>query len=271
MNLTVRPSTPQSPGAAIAAAGPALKWMWAAIGVLGVSVLALGATLVWQQQRAPAVATAPAMAPAQLAAAPRTPDAEIIEEKRPSPRDQYAPQAINSVANGRVPQGRVAQRPAEMPGGQGAARGAGPAQPVRAAAPVCRSCGRVESVQAVQQAAPATGVGAVAGGVLGAVVGNQIGKGSGRTAATVLGAVGGGYVGHKVEERTRTTTVYQVAVRMEDGSLRHFQRAEPTAVGTPVVLQGKGFRVDQGGSARAADPYAQPQPQPGAVRVSDTY
>jgi len=63
----------------------------------------------------------------------------------------------------------------------------------------------------------------------------------------------------------------QVAVRMEDGSLRHFQRAEPTAVGTPVVLQGKGFRVDQGGSARAADPYAQPQPQPGAVRVSDTY
>ena len=45
----------------------------------------------------------------------------------------------------------------------------------------------------------------------------------------------------------------------------------PTAVGTPVVLQGKGFRVDQGGPARAADPYAQPQPQPGAVRVSDTY
>lgn len=158
-----------------------------------------------------------------------------------------------------------------MPGGPGAPLGAGPAQPVRAAAPVCRSCGRVESVQAVQQAAPATGVGAVAGGVLGAVVGNQIGKGSGRTAATVLGAVGGGYVGHKVEERTRTHTVYQVAVRMEDGSLRHFQRAEPTAVGTPVVLQGKGFRVDQGGSARAADPYAQPQPQPGTVRVSDTY
>lgn len=270
MNLTVQPSTPLAPGAVAAPAGPALKWMWAAIGVLGVSVLALGATLVWQQ-RTPAVASAPAVAPAQLAAAPRTPESEIIEEKRPSARDQYAQPAINSVANGRAPQGQAAQRPAEMPGGPGAPLGAGPAQPVRAAAPVCRSCGRVESVQAVQQAAPATGVGAVAGGVLGAVVGNQIGKGSGRTAATVLGAVGGGYVGHKVEERTRTYTVYQVAVRMEDGSLRHFQRAEPTAVGTPVVLQGKGFRVDQGGSARAADPYAQPQPQPGTVRVSDTY
>jgi len=126
----------------------------------------------------------------------------------------------------------------------------------------------VESVQAVQQAAPATGVGAVAGGVLGAVVGNQVGKGSGRAAATVLGAVGGGYVGHKVEERTRTQTVYQVAVRMEDGSVRRFTRAQPPAVGTPVVLQGKGFRVDDG-ATRAAEPY--PRAQPGAVRVADTY
>eukprot|EP01036_Dinobryon_divergens_P042777 gene42777-56861_t len=44
MNLTVRPSTSLAPGAAAAPAGPALKWMWAAIGVLGASVLALGAT-----------------------------------------------------------------------------------------------------------------------------------------------------------------------------------------------------------------------------------
>ena len=138
-----------------------------------------------------------------------------------------------------------------------------------ARAPVCASCGRVESVQAVEQAEPATGVGAVAGGVLGAVVGNQVGKGSGRTAATLLGAAGGGYVGHKIEQRTRTRTVYQVAVRMDNGSVRHFQRAQPTAVGTPVVLQGKGFRVDQGGSARGADADPQAQ-QPRTVRVSDT-
>ena len=44
MNLTV--SSPASPVPAAAPAGPALKWMWAAIGALGVSVLALGATLV---------------------------------------------------------------------------------------------------------------------------------------------------------------------------------------------------------------------------------
>ena len=265
MNLTVSSPTPPASIPAAAPAGPALKWMWAAIGVLGVSVLALGATLV-MQNRAPAAADA--AAPATLAAAPRTPESEIIEEKRAQALVAPAQSAMNSGANYRPQTGGSAGRSGDMAGGMAPG---GVAQPVRAAAPVCRSCGRVESVQAVQQAAPATGVGAVAGGVLGAVVGNQIGKGNGRTAATVLGAVGGGYVGHKVEERTRTHTVYQVAVRMEDGSLRHFQRAEPTAVGTPVVLQGKGFRVDQGGSARAADPYAQPQPQPGAVRVSDTY
>lgn len=271
MNLTVQPSAMPAMGTAVPHPGSALKWMWAAIGVLGVSVLALGATLVWQQRATPAVAAAAdAVAPMPLAAVPRTPEAEIIEEKRPPALNQQARAAINSGANGGSQPRTSPPRTADVAPGQRAPLGAGSAQPVRTAVPVCRSCGRIESVQAVQQAAPATGVGAVAGGVLGAVVGNQIGKGSGRTAATVLGAVGGGYVGHKVEERTRTTTVYQVAVRMDDGSVRHFQRAEPTAVGTPVVLQGKGFRVDQGGAARGADD-GYPQAQPGTVRVADTY
>lgn len=266
MNLTVQPPTPAT-GAVVPPTGSPLKWMWVAIGVLGVSVLALGATLV-VQNRTPAGAPQ-ASAPAQMLAAPRTPESEIIDEKRPQVLSGSSQLAMNNGANVRPQVSPGVARSSEMVGGQMAPTGAGSAQPLRAATPVCRTCGRVESVQAVQQAAPATGVGAVAGGVLGAVVGNQIGKGSGRTAATVLGAVGGGYVGHKVEERSRTHTVYQIAVRMEDGSVRHFQRAEATAVGTPVVLQGKGFRVDQGGSARAAEPY--PQPQPGAVRVSDTY
>lgn len=110
-----------------------------------------------------------------------------------------------------------------------------------------------------------TGVGAVAGGVLGAVVGNQIGKGNGRTAATVLGAVGGGYAGHEIEKRTRTQTTYQVRVRLEDGSSRVFTRSQPPAVGTPVVLQGKGFRVADEGTLPQAQ---QPQPAPQYQTVS---
>ena len=252
MNLTVSSPTPPASIPAAAPAGPALKWMWAAIGALGVSVLALGATLV-MQNRAPAAADA--AAPATLAAAPRTPESEIIEEKRAQAPVAPVQNAMNSGANYRPQTGGSAGRSGDMAGGMAPG---GAAQPVRAAAPVCRSCGRVESVQAVQQAAPATGVGAVAGGVLGAVVGNQIGKGNGRTAATVLGAVGGGYAGHQIEKRTRTQTTYQVRVRMEDGSSRVFTRAQPPAVGTPVVLQGKGFRV---ADERAMPQAQQPQPQ----------
>lgn len=89
-------------------------------------------------------------------------------------------------------------------------------------AAVCKNCGRVESVQAIQHAAQPSGVGMVAGAVLGGVLGNQIGDGSGRKIATVAGAVGGGYAGNEVEKRTRATTIYQVRVRMEDGTVRSF-------------------------------------------------
>lgn len=262
MSLIV-PSAPRntvlSAGAA-APSGVSLKWLWAAIAVLGVSVVALGTTLVVQHNGK----SAPEASPTAVAAQPLAELSTLSNALQNKPSQQSNQR--NIAANNGAYRGPA--HPAEPVGLQ-----AGYAQqPMRTAAPapICASCGRVESVEAVQQAAPPTGVGAVAGGVLGAVVGNQVGKGSGRAAATVLGAVGGGYVGHKVEERTRTQTVYQIAVRMEDGSVRRFTRSQPTAVGTPVVLQGKGFRVDDGTATRAADPYS-PAPQPGTVRVADTY
>jgi outer membrane lipoprotein SlyB len=94
--------------------------------------------------------------------------------------------------------------------------------PVARATPICYTCGRVESVRAVQSAAAPSGVGVVAGAVLGGVLGNQIGGGSGRKIATVAGAVGGGYAGNEIEKRTRTATTYEVRVRMEDGNVRTF-------------------------------------------------
>lgn len=269
MSLIVSPSTHTSAvpvaqaGAFGGAASPSLKWLWVAIGVLGVSVVALGTTLVVQNAGKSAADAQPLAMTAQPA--PGAPRAENLQQKPAPALVDNRNIATNSVANQppAASQGYAGHPPQQYQPQQ--------QPPLRTAAqaPLCATCGRVESVQAVQQAAPATGVGAVAGGVLGAVVGNQVGKGSGRTAATLLGAVGGGYVGHKVEERTRTQTVYQIAVRMEDGSVRRFTRAQPTAVGTPVVLQGKGFRVDDGAAMRAEEPY--PRAQPGAVRVADTY
>ncbi len=95
-----------------------------------------------------------------------------------------------------------------------------PAKQVAAAS--CSNCGRVESVRAVQTAAKPSGVGVVGGAVVGGLLGNQVGGGSGRTLATVAGAVGGGYAGNEIEKRTRTATTYEVRVRMEDGHVRTF-------------------------------------------------
>ena len=105
----------------------------------------------------------------------------------------------------------------------------------------CPNCGTVESVVPVQSKGQGTGIGAVTGGVLGAVVGNQIGGGNGKKAMTVLGAIGGGFAGNEVEKRVRGNTVYNVRVRMDDGSTRSLQREQPAAIGTHVVLNGNTF------------------------------
>ncbi|MGZ3240674.1 MAG: glycine zipper 2TM domain-containing protein, partial [Burkholderiaceae bacterium] len=78
---------------------------------------------------------------------------------------------------------------------------------------VCHTCGRVESVQAVQQTAKPSGLGVVAGALVGGVLGNQVGAGNGRAISTVAGAVGGGFAGNEIEKRTHTTTAYEVHVR----------------------------------------------------------
>lgn len=91
-----------------------------------------------------------------------------------------------------------------------------------AQAQICYDCGRVESVRAVQIAAQPSGLGVVAGAVLGGVLGNQVGGGDGKKLATVAGAVGGGYAGNEIEKRTRKAGAYEVRVRMEDGNIRTF-------------------------------------------------
>jgi outer membrane lipoprotein SlyB len=86
--------------------------------------------------------------------------------------------------------------------------------------------GTVTAVEPIVTSTPATGAGAVVGGVLGAAVGNQIGDGNGRKVATVLGAVGGAKVGHEVEKRRNAqVTGYRIDVKLDDGGLRSFTQA----------------------------------------------
>ena len=94
-------------------------------------------------------------------------------------------------------------------------------------APECASCGRIESVRSVTEAAPqGSGLGAVAGAVVGGALGNQIGGGSGRKLATVAGAIGGGFAGNAIEKQARGATHVEVQVRMDDGSARQFSYPE---------------------------------------------
>jgi outer membrane lipoprotein SlyB len=125
-----------------------------------------------------------------------------------------------------------------------------------ALAAACASCGVVDTVERVVQKGQGTGLGAVAGGVLGGVVGSQMGKGKGRSAMTVLGAVGGGLAGNEIEKRQRSTTSYRVKVRMEDGTLRTFTRAEPLPLGANVTVEGNALHLRR--EAAAAAPAARP-------------
>jgi outer membrane lipoprotein SlyB len=112
-----------------------------------------------------------------------------------------------------------------------------------AATPVCGNCGVVETVTAVEQRGEGSGLGAVAGGVIGGVLGNQMGAGSGKQAMTVIGAVGGGLAGNEIEKRQRATTVYQVKVRMADGTTRTITQAAKVAEGQAVEVDGNQLKL----------------------------
>lgn len=84
----------------------------------------------------------------------------------------------------------------------------------------CASCGVIESVRAIETRGEGSGVGAVGGAVVGGLLGNQVGDGNGKKAMTVVGAIGGALAGNHIEKRVKSTTNYEIVVRMENGSSR---------------------------------------------------
>jgi outer membrane lipoprotein SlyB len=121
-----------------------------------------------------------------------------------------------------------------------------PAPRVVAAAPVHANWGTVSNVSEEKQKGEGTGIGAVAGGVLGGVLGHQVGNGNGKKIATVVGAVGGGFAGHEIEKRARGTTVYNVTLRMDDGSYRTVTQSNAPAVGSRFEVDGNQLRALNG-------------------------
>ena len=78
--------------------------------------------------------------------------------------------------------------------------------------------GTVQSVREVAQPGEHTAIGPIAGGVAGAVIGNQFGHGTGKKIMTVLGAAGGAYAGREIEKQARATKRWEVEVRLDSGT-----------------------------------------------------
>jgi outer membrane lipoprotein SlyB len=82
--------------------------------------------------------------------------------------------------------------------------------------------GTIESIQVTSGEGRTSGAGAIVGGLVGALAGNQVGSGGGRTAATVAGGVGGALIGNRVEQNRNPEgqQMYAISVRLDNGEYR---------------------------------------------------
>lgn len=91
-----------------------------------------------------------------------------------------------------------------------------------------------------------SGMGAIVGGLAGGILGNQIGGGSGKTAATIGGAILGGVVGNNVEDRTNAnsgTTGQIVGYRQEQRcQVQHDQVQNERLSGYMIRYEALGFK-----------------------------
>lgn len=107
--------------------------------------------------------------------------------------------------------------------------------------------GTIDSIQVVQGQTRTGGGGAIIGGLVGALAGNQIGSGGGRTAATVAGGVGGALVGNNIEKNRAgdAPEMYQINIRMENGDVRSVTQdtVGDLRVGNRVrIVDGRAYR-----------------------------
>jgi outer membrane lipoprotein SlyB len=167
--------------------------------------------------------------------------AGVIPSSFSKSAEPVGPVPMTTAGNPQQPQGaKQASAPQAQSASNNPARVAAAEAP-KSASPVCADCGKVTTVQMVEQEGEGTGLGAVAGGVVGGVLGNQIGRGTGRKIATVAGAAGGAYVGHQAEKSMKSTKRWDVAVRMESGDTRMFSFDRE-----PIVRVGDYVKVRDG-------------------------
>ncbi|MHB1942524.1 MAG: glycine zipper 2TM domain-containing protein [Acidiferrobacteraceae bacterium] len=134
-----------------------------------------------------------------------------------------APAARQSIAPGGPPRyGAMQTRPARIP----------------SAAIPCGHCGIVQSVRRIRVTARPSGGGAILGGIAGAVLGHQLGRGGGRDLATVAGAAGGALFGNHIEETENAHYLYEVTVLRNSGGVTVLRQTTYIAPGRQVRIEG---------------------------------
>ncbi len=192
----------------------------AAASVIVVSLVGTAAIMDWLPSSKSK--ESPELSAAAPATAEKTEATKLADESAPVPAAHKAPHA-QVAAPHKKPATQVAAAPQSAPAPVQSAAPQQPMPQVVQAQPICEVCGKVEGVRTIETAAKPSGVGVVAGAVVGGLLGNQVGGGTGKTLATVAGAVGGGYAGNEIEKRTRKGTAWEVDVRMENGEKRSFK------------------------------------------------
>jgi outer membrane lipoprotein SlyB len=100
--------------------------------------------------------------------------------------------------------------------------------------------GTVESIRSQTVDNSNAIIGTIGGALVGGLLGNQIGGGRGRTAATVVGAAGGAYAGNRMT--SGSTLVWIIGIRYDDGSVGTVQ--QPSSPGLRI---GDRVRVSNSG------------------------
>ena len=209
------------------------RGVWIGGGLMALTIIALATTLVVKNNDALPEAT-------PLAATTTTPGAPTADQSSVA-----NPPVVVAQQSGATTPTHEAARPVHHTPTHNAANHNEPQQ-VAAAAPVCTTCGVVDGYSAVQVKGQNNGVGAVAGGLGGALVGSKIAGRGNHTLGGAIGAVGGGLLGNVIESHERTSTVYDVRVRMADGTVRTVRQSTVPNVGQRVNVEGNTLRAIDG-------------------------
>lgn len=169
--------------------------------------------VVTAEAPAPQTLPAPQPVPAQKPAKKRA----VHTTTKPLPAPAAAPAPVTYEPVAQAPQAVEAPKPAVKPG----------------------VLGFVESVRQVEETGDAKGIGAVGGGIAGAVLGHNIGEHN--KLITVLGAAGGALLGNHIEKQARATKHWELTVRLDDGRIQ-----KVTSEAEPFWHQGDRVRVLDG-------------------------